>query len=63
MQHKTKLFLFIFLLAGILCFAQTDIPPTPAVNGVPPPGTPIDGGLAILIAAGAYYGIKKSLKQ
>ncbi|WP_434037177.1 PID-CTERM protein-sorting domain-containing protein [Formosa sp. 4Alg 33] len=29
----------------------------------PPTGVPIDGGLAILIAAGAYYGVKKSLKH
>ncbi|WP_299776479.1 PID-CTERM protein-sorting domain-containing protein [uncultured Formosa sp.] len=65
MQNKYKLILLVFLLAGTTCFAQSgsNIPPTPSTKGVTPPGTPIDGGLSILIAAGAFYGIKKSLKR
>ena len=51
------------MLVGVMCFAQ-DLPaPDPEGRGAPVPPAPIDGGLAILIAAGAYYGIKKSLKH
>ncbi|MFB9052076.1 PID-CTERM protein-sorting domain-containing protein [Formosa undariae] len=63
MQYKTKFFLILFMLVGVMCFAQ-DVPaPDPEGRGINPPGMPIDGGLAILIAAGAYYGIRKSLKH
>ncbi|MBP1838722.1 PID-CTERM protein-sorting domain-containing protein [Formosa algae] len=64
MNQKFKLILFVFLMVGTTCFSQSDVPPTPAVQGAPPPpGTPIDGGITILLAAGAYYGIKKSIKR
>ena len=31
----------------------------PCGNPPPPPGLPIDGGIAVLLALGAGYGIKK----
>lgn len=31
----------------------------PAMAQGPPPATPIDGGLSILLAAGGAYGLKK----
>ena len=67
-QHNTKLFLIVLLFSGTVSFAQSNIPPTPSANstsGVTPPGTaaPIDGGLSILLVAGALYGIKKSFKK
>lgn len=63
-QSKTKLILLILLFAGTLCFAQNPpVPTTPEGRGPTPPGSPIDGGLTILLVMGAYYGIKKSLKK
>ncbi|MDW5289550.1 PID-CTERM protein-sorting domain-containing protein [Formosa sp. PL04] len=64
MQNKTKLILFMLLFTGCLCIAQTlPEPGTPEGRTPTAPGLPIDGGLTVLIAAGAYYGIKKSLKK
>jgi len=66
MQNKYKFILLVFLLASTIGFSQVETPPTPgtrAAEGVVPPGLPIDGGLSILLAAGAFYGIKKSLKR
>ncbi|CDF77732.1 hypothetical protein BN863_200 [Formosa agariphila KMM 3901] len=65
MPNKIKLFIFTFLLIGAVSIAQTNIdaPDGPPLPGAPnPPGLPIDGGLVILMAAGAYYGVKKSIK-
>lgn len=38
--------------------AQSEPPPP-----TPPPGTPIDGGLFILLALGLLYGVLKILKE
>ncbi len=51
---KTAIFLFstaILLIAPAVLFAQPS----------PPPGgpVPLDGGIGILLAAGAAYGVKK----
>lgn len=47
---KTKYFLsFGLILLSMAAIAQ---PP-------PPPATPIDGGLGVLLAGGAIYGLKK----
>ena len=65
-----KYFKFLVLisifLASSTIFAQRPCPPgqRPNPGGNPPcipvgPPTPIDGGLVILLAAGAAYGIKK----
>lgn len=55
---KLMFVLLSVLMLGIgSAFAQVsgDPPPPPPDD----PGTPIDGGLSILVAAGAAYGIKK----
>lgn len=65
-QHKTKIFFTVLLFAGTISFAQSSIPPTPSTNstsGATPPGLPIDGGLSLLLVAGTFFGIKKSLKK
>lgn len=57
-------FLFLFILTfGIvsLCVALPPPPPPPEEDPGcwPPPCIPIDGGISLLIAAGAIYGGKK----
>jgi len=61
---KTKYILsFTFVLLGIsFAYAQLAPPPPPPGGGPscwPPPCVPIDGGISLLIAAGAIYGGKK----
>jgi len=41
-------------------FGAAPPPPPPSPGCWPPPCIPIDGGVSILIAAGALYGAKKS---
>ena len=61
---KTKFLLyFIFAtLATLDCFAGPPPPPSgaggapPSFQCWPPPCVPIDGGISLLIAAGAIYG-------
>lgn len=58
------LFVSIFLISSD---ALTQGNPTPCPDGSappcggppPPPGVPIDGGIGLLLALGAGYGIKK----
>ncbi|GAB4450980.1 MAG: hypothetical protein OHK0036_10670 [Bacteroidia bacterium] len=57
--------LCLIILFSVLCisigFAAAPPPPPPPPPGCwPPPCIPIDGGVSILIAAGALYGAKKS---
>ena len=61
-----SLLLFVsFFLISSEAMAQGNPTPCPDGSAPPcggppnPPGTPIDGGIAILLAAGAAYGIKK----
>ena len=58
---KTRDLLFaIFILANInLTFGGPPPPPPPTPGCWPPPCVPIDGGISLLIAAGAIYGGKK----
>lgn len=61
---KTRFILFtIFLLIGVTAtFAGPPPPPKPPTGTPgcwPPPCVPIDGGISLLIAAGALYGGKK----
>ena len=53
---------FLLILLFIAAFASIGIaaPPPPTGPGCwPPPCVPIDGGISLLIAAGAIYGGKK----
>lgn len=57
-------FLFLFILTfGIVSLCAALPPPPPPPGGEPgcwpPPCIPIDGGISLLIAAGAIYGGKK----
>jgi hypothetical protein len=52
-MKKRNLYIMLFMLIGIalpmITFAQI----------IDPEDTPIDGGLTLLLAAGAAYGVKK----
>lgn len=48
-MNLTKIILTITTLLFIL----------PTIAQGPPPATPIDGGLSVLLAAGGIYGLKK----
>lgn len=48
-------------LSSVSVFAE--IPPEPPQNAPPPPGTPIDGGLSLLIIAGTAYGVYATRKK
>jgi hypothetical protein len=66
MHHWTKhgkvMLMCLFLVfSGIT--AADDPPPPPTGHGQggnqPPMGAPIDGGMAILLALGTFYGVSK----
>lgn len=65
MKSKTKIFLSAALFAGL--FGITELAAQPPGGGGPtgeppcwpPPCVPIDGGISLLIAAGAAFGAKK----
>ncbi len=61
MQIRIKTLIILFLVLGAEAIAGP--PPPPPTGGKPkcwpPPCIPIDGGISILIAAGALYGGKK----
>jgi hypothetical protein len=55
----------VMLLSSTSVFAKKKGPPPPE-NQPPPPGLPIDGGISLLLIAGAAYGVyatKKKLKD
>lgn len=56
--------LFFVLFTGLEVNAQGGSPcvPTPT-SPCPPPGRPIDGGVAVLLALGAAYGARKLKKE
>jgi hypothetical protein len=61
MKTNALILLGVFLLLGSVAFAAFPPPPPPS-NGPPcwpPPCIPIDGGITLLMAAGAAYGAKK----
>ncbi len=53
MYQKIILTLFLFFVLGISLAQPPEPPPSNAI------GAPIDGGLSLLLAAGAAYGAKK----
>ncbi len=55
-QLKTYLSILVMLLPALLMAQPSD--PNDAVSGVP-----IDGGLSLLMAAGALYGAKKACRK
>ena len=62
MRTVRSLVLLVFIvLSGSLAYAGA--PPPPSTSGDPgcwpPPCVPVDGGISLLIAAGAAYGAKK----
>lgn len=69
MYKKSKKYIYITILLISVslvnnAFAGGGPPPKPPGNGGgppcwPPPCVPIDGGLSLLLAAGAIYGSKK----
>jgi len=67
---NTKFLSILILTIGISTFCLAGPPPHPANGGTnggipgcwPPPCIPIDGGISLLIAAGAIYGGRKLYK-
>lgn len=60
MSFKKVICLFSFLISGLLVQAQPqEIDPLDP-GGPQSGGVPVDGGLALLLAAGAGYGAKKA---
>ncbi|MDZ4665857.1 MAG: hypothetical protein SGJ15_13340 [Bacteroidota bacterium] len=61
MGLKQYSILVIFLLLAVNTYAGVPPPPPPVIGPAcwPPPCIPIDGGITLLIAAGAAYGAKK----
>lgn len=47
----------LFISASLLLLSMV------AMSQSPPPATPIDGGLGLLLAGGAAFGIKKLLRK
>ena len=63
MNKKAFLIMVVFLGITSLCKALPPPPPPPGGGDTPgcwpPPCIPIDGGISLLIAAGAIYGGRK----
>ena len=57
MLNKLVLSIIFILFLTTFCYAPPGPPPAPGCW--PPPCVPIDGGISLLIAAGAIYGGKK----
>lgn len=72
-MRVNKILLTVFLMLFVLeIFSQSRTPPTPpqpnsgvGISAVPPPGLilPIDGGLSLLVIAGAVFGVFKLRKK
>ena len=67
MNKKVFIIIVAFFGAVSLCKALPPPPPPPSGGDVPgcwpPPCVPIDGGISLLIAAGAIYGGRKLYKK
>jgi len=53
-----KTYITLLIVAGMLMFSSDAYAQVPG-GPPPPPDTPIDGGIGILLALGVGYGIKK----
>jgi len=53
-----KVFFSLFFVVGLAIVGMSDNPPPPFNPGDPSP-IPVDGGISLLLAAGAAYGVKK----
>jgi len=64
---NTKFLSILVLTIGFSTFCLAGPPPNPTNGGTPgcwpPPCIPIDGGISLLIAAGAIYGGRKLYKN
>jgi len=68
---NTKFLSILVLTIGFSAFCLAGPPPHPSNGGTtggtpgcwPPPCIPIDGGISLLIAAGAIYGGRKLYKN
>ncbi len=58
-MKKIILLIFFVLIITISFGAAPPPPPPPPPPCWPPPCIPIDGGISLLMAAGAMYGAKK----
>lgn len=67
MKLKITLTTLITVFSVLICFAGPPPPPSGSSGGSfacwPPPCIPIDGGISLLIAAGAIYGGRKLYKN
>lgn len=65
-QFKRIFFIGVFMLAFAAIGVAQGPPgggPPSGGNCIPPPCVPIDGGIGLLLAAGALYGGKKLLEK
>ena len=66
-MNKKIILLFSFIIiSNAICNAMPPPPPSGSGGGFgcwPPPCVPIDGGISLLIAAGAIYGGRKLYKN
>lgn len=58
-MKRSFLFILLSLTAAIIFFPAKSFCQQPPPPPPPPVDTPIDGGLTLLLAAGAAYGISK----
>ena len=61
LQNKKIFASILFVLISFVCVAQGGDPPPPMPP--PPPGLPIDGFTTMALILGAYFGIKKTIKN
>lgn len=59
MKLKPLLPLVVFVFLNSIALAAPPPPPNAGPGCWPPPCVPIDGGITLLMAAGAAYGVKK----
>lgn len=63
MRNRHKALFILFVAICTITFAAPPPPPGSAPTCWPPPCVPIDGGITLLMAAGAAYGAKKFLQS